>query len=281
MNTLVVAGLALIVGVMAEALILRYLLDMLTNNGAVRPNYLGQSIPVSVGISFPAAVLLAYMVAALFSRYLSSYDLFILGLMTISFLGFIDDMLGQRDTLGFKGHIGSLLRGRLTTGGLKASGGFALAMFLAYFHSPAIADFIINTLLIALFTNLINLLDLRPGRAVKGYFFFLMVIIGLAAGKVDWMLVAPLLGSVLYYFRFDLGARTMMGDAGSNVLGLSLGYFAVIFLPFWYRAGFLLFLVAMHIYTEKYSLSNTIEKVAWLRALDQWGRPKPAVSSED
>lgn len=281
MNSLLVPGLALIAGALAEALILHYLLDMLANTGAARPNYLGHNIPVSVGISFPAAVMLVYMLTALLSRYYPSYTLFMLALMTISFLGFIDDMLGQRDTLGFKGHIGALLKGRLTTGGLKAGGGFALAMFIAYFHSPDHLNYIINALIIALFTNLINLLDLRPGRAVKGFFFFLLVIVSMAAGKVEWMLVAPLLGAVLYYFRFDVGARTMMGDAGSNVLGLSLGYFAVLFLPFWYRAGFLLFLIAVHVYTEKYSLSSTIERVSVLRAIDQWGRPKPAADTKE
>jgi len=274
-------GLALIAGIAAEALILHYLLPMLENTGSVRPNYLGHNIPVSVGLSFPAAVMLVYMIAAVLSRYQSSYNLFMLGLMTISFLGFIDDMLGQRDTLGFKGHLGALLRGRLTTGGLKAGGGFAMALFLAYFHSPTIIDLVVNCLLIGLFTNLINLLDLRPGRAVKGFLFFLLVIIALVAGRVDWMLVAPLLGAVLYYFRFDVGARTMMGDAGSNVLGLALGYFAVLALPLWYRAGFLMFLIAVHIYTEKYSLSSTIEKVPWLRAIDQLGRPKVNNSSNN
>jgi len=274
-------GLALLAGILAEALILHYLLPMLENTGSVRANYQGQSIPVSVGISFPAAVMLVYMLAAAISRYHPSYNLFLLGLMTVSFLGFIDDMLGQRDTLGFKGHLGALLRGRLTTGGLKAGGGFALALFLAWFHSPAIVDLIINCLVIALFTNLINLLDLRPGRAVKGFLFFILVIIALAAGRIEWMLAAPLLGVVLYYFRYDVGARTMMGDAGSNVLGLALGYFVVLALPFWYRAGCLLFLIAVHVYTEKYSLSATIERVSWLRAIDQLGRPKPNSSTDN
>lgn len=274
MNTLLMAVLAGLAGILAEALILHYLLGMLETTGAVRPNYLGQDIPVSVGLSFPAAVLLVLMAYALLSHYQTSYHLFLLGLMTISFLGFIDDMLGQRDTLGFKGHLGALLRGRLTTGGLKAGGGFVIAFFLAYFNSSTLINLIINCLLIALFTNLLNLLDLRPGRAVKGYLFFLLVIVGLAYGNVDWMLVAPLLGAVLYYFGFDLGARTMMGDAGSNVLGLALGYYAMMALPFWYRIGFLVFLIGIHIYTEKYSLSTTIEKISFLRAIDQLGRKR-------
>lgn len=281
MNSLLVPGLAFIAGILAEALILHYLLDMLKNTGAVRPNYLGVSIPVSVGLSFPAAVLLVYMLAAIVSRYKPEYNLFMLGLMTISFLGFIDDMLGQRDTLGFKGHLGALLKGRLTTGGLKAGGGFALALFLAYFHSPTLLNLVINCFIIGLFTNLINLLDLRPGRAVKGFLFFLLVIIALAMGKVQWMLVVPLLGAVLYYFRFDVGARAMMGDSGSNVLGLALGYCAVLSLPFWYRTGFLIFLILIHIYTEKYSLSKTIEKISVLRAIDQWGRGKPGSTSNN
>lgn len=281
MNSLLVPGLALIAGILAEALILYYLLTMLKNTGAVRPNYLGVSIPVSAGLSFPAAVMAVYMLAAILSRYKPSFTIFMLGLMTISFLGFIDDMLGQRDTLGFKGHIGSLLRGTLTTGGLKAGGGFALAIFLAYFHSPNLINLAINCLIIALFTNLINLLDLRPGRAVKGYLFFLLVIIALARGRVEWLLMVPLLGAVLYYFIFDIKARAMMGDAGSNVLGLALGYYTVLSLPFWYRSGFLIFLILIHVYTEKYSLSKTIEKIPLLRAVDQWGRGKPGSTAGD
>jgi UDP-N-acetylmuramyl pentapeptide phosphotransferase/UDP-N-acetylglucosamine-1-phosphate transferase len=66
----------------------------------------------------------------------------------------------------------------------------------------------------------------------------------------------------------------MMGDAGSNVLGLALGYFTVTSLSLTGRMGFLVFLIAIHIYTEKFSLTTTIEKNVLLRSIDQIGRGK-------
>ncbi|HEX3011092.1 MAG TPA: hypothetical protein VHQ70_03505 [Syntrophomonadaceae bacterium] len=128
------AALAVLAGAAVEGLVLFLLLDMLKEAGAVRKNFQGIDIPVGTGLSFPMAVMLVFIGYALLSWYDNSYHLFILGLMSISFLGFIDDMLGQRDTLGFKGHIGSLLHGKLTTGGLKALGGGMIALFFSCFH---------------------------------------------------------------------------------------------------------------------------------------------------
>ncbi|NLB89360.1 MAG: hypothetical protein GX790_09110 [Syntrophomonadaceae bacterium] len=245
---------------------------MLTEVGAIRKNYLGVDIPVSVGISFPMTIMIVFSIFGLLNWYENSYHVFLLGVMSISFLGFIDDILGQRDTLGFKGHFGALLKRRLTTGGLKALGGGLIAFFLALFLSSLWYDIILNTLIIALFANMLNLLDLRPGRAVKGYFIFLLLFILLAKGKVDWVLIMPVIGAILVYFPYDLKAQVMMGDAGSNVLGLILGYLCVSYLPLGIRIGVLVFLILMHLYTEKYSLTKTIENNSFLRALDNWGR---------
>ena len=274
MNIWLVSGLALLGGVIAEGLLLFFLLKMLEDAGAVRKNYLGNDIPVSVGLSFPLAMMLVLLVYALLGCYQDSYHLFVLGLISISFLGFIDDMLGQRDTLGFKGHFGALFRGRLTTGGLKAVGGGIIALFLAVFIAGEWWNIILNTLILALFTNMMNLLDLRPGRAVKGFLVFLLTITLIAMGRMDYFLLASLLGVVLCYFPQDLRAKAMMGDAGSNVLGLSLGYLTVTSLSLTARLGFLVFLLAIHLYTEKYSLTRTIENNALLRTIDQLGRSK-------
>ncbi len=271
MNIPLVAGLAA-AGFFIEAIILYFLLDMLKQVGAVGKNYEQVDIPLGAGISFPVAVMLVFIICAVLSYYDSSYHLFLLGIVTISFLGFIDDMLGQRDTRGFKGHFGALLQRRLTTGGLKALGGGFVAFFLALFNSAGWGELFLHTLILAFFTNMLNLLDLRPGRAVKGYLFFLVVIILLARGEVDWLLIAPLSGAVIYYFAVDLRARAMMGDAGSNVLGLILGYISIVSLSTVIKAGVLVFLIAVHIYTEKYSLTETIERIPFLRTLDRLGR---------
>ena len=255
-----------------EGLILYLLIPMLVNTGAVRTNYREEQIPVSAGVSFAMTLLLVYLLYQLAGHHVPGDQLFMLGIMAISFLGFIDDMLGRRDATGFKGHLGALRHGRLTTGGLKALGGGVIAFYLALFISADWGNIIVNTLLIALTTNFINLLDLRPGRAVKGTLLLAAIIAALAWRSMDWILVLPLLGAVVFYFPSDLKARVMMGDAGYNVLGLALGFWAAAYLPLLPRIIMLVLLVAFHWYTERYSLTETIEKVKVLRAIDQLGR---------
>ncbi len=274
---MLLATLALLAGFVLEAVVLYFLLNLLQDAGAVRQNYLGKEIPVSAGISFPMVTITAYLIYGWCGQYDLGFHVFLVGIMAISFLGFIDDMLGKRDITGFKGHFKALFKGRLTTGGLKALGGGVIAFYLALTNPTVISsisagEVILDTLLIALFTNMLNLLDLRPGRAVKGFLLFGAMIVIIGLGKIDWMLMAPLLGAVLYYFWIDLKAGAMMGDAGSNVLGLSLGYLCVISLGIMPRIFILLGLLAVHIYTERYSLSQTIERVRWLRILDELGR---------
>lgn len=274
---MLLAILALLAGLGLEALVLYFLLNLLQESGAVKENYLGQEIPVSAGISFPLVILGVYLLYGMAGRYDGGFHIFLLGIMTISFLGFIDDMLGKRDVTGLKGHFKALFKGRLTTGGLKALAGGLIAFYLALtnpsvMNNPSVGEVILDTLIIALFTNMLNLLDLRPGRAIKGFLFFLLLIAILGLGNIEWLLVAPLLGAVLYYFVIDLRAGAMMGDAGSNVLGLTLGYLCVISLGLLPRLFILLGLLAIHWYTEKYSLSKTIEKIRVLKVLDELGR---------
>lgn len=272
MELFIPAFVGFILAILIELLLLFLLKPMLIEVGAVRKNYQGFDIPVSIGISIPMTIIIVFSFFQIFSWYEASYHLFLIGIITISFLGFIDDMLGQRDTLGFKGHFNQLFKGRLTTGGLKALGGGLIAFFLALFFSSTWYDVIINSLIIALFANMLNLLDLRPGRAVKGFIFFFLLIIILAKGNIDWVLISPILGAVLIYFPADLKAQVMMGDAGSNVLGLILGYLCILYFSFYFRLGVLIFLILIHIYTEKYSLTKTIENNSLLRAIDNWGR---------
>lgn len=262
----------LFLGALAEGAVLFLLLNMLKETGATGKNFQGIDIPVSAGISFPMSLIIVAVFYELLGWYEDAYLLFIFGLVAISFLGFIDDRLGRRDTLGFKGHFGALFKGRLTTGGLKALGGGVISLFLALSLSKSWYDIIVNTLIIALFTNLLNLLDLRPGRAIKGFLIFGAVILALARFNTNSWLFLPLLGAVVVYFPVDLKAKAMMGDAGSNVLGLALGYWCVLSLEFPYRIGVLAFLLAVHVYTEKYSLTETIENNQVLKWLDDLGR---------
>ncbi len=262
----------LIMGLLLEALLLYLWVPFLRTQGLVGRNYLGVEIPVGVGFSFTFVLLLSYMLYMAWGWYQPVYLMFLFGFSFIAFLGFVDDMLGQRDTLGFSGHFGALFRGKLTTGGIKALGGGGAALFIALIISGPWWEILLNTLVIALFTNLLNLLDLRPGRAVKGFLFF-MLVLGLIGVKGEaFFMIAPLLGAVLWYLPGDLGGRVMLGDAGSNALGFTLGFLSIMHLSLPAKSILLILLLLIHLYTEKYSLSTVIEKNNFLRWIDRIGR---------
>ena len=77
---------------------------------------------------------------------------------------------------------------------------------------------------------------------------------------------------VLAYFNTDLKARGMMGDTGSNVLGISIGVLMALGYGIKVRVAWLVFLVLMHLITEKFSLTKIIEKNKVLKFIDDLGR---------
>lgn len=263
----------------------RPLSALLVKSGAVRPNYAGKQVPVAMGLLFVVAATggLAFQtVLSAFGRWywpsmrvedLPSIQVTLITVAYFGLLGLVDDILGSRESRGFAGHFRTLLRkGELTTGALKALAGGLGAVVLAFTHAAGLVDAILGTLIIALTANLINLLDLRPGRALKVFFvLFVAALCGSAWSR--WGLAfLPLAAAALVYAPMDLGAQGMMGDAGSNVLGASLGTIVALSWSFWPKVGWLAVLVAVHLYAEHYSISETIERVAVLRTLDRLGR---------
>lgn len=252
--------------------ILPYISLMLTNSGAVRQNYMGKKIPVGMGIVFIPAVITGVIVLV----YLEQIDkklalLNLLGITVIGFAGIVDDLLGNRDTLGFKGHIKSLFKGTLTTGGFKALMGGLVASVISLFISDAVIQWILNALIISLFTNMLNLMDLRPGRAIK--FFFLVwgiSVIGGIKGNYSYLLF-PLAGSLIAYMPVDFKGKGMMGDVGSNVLGISMGIYFSLSTGVTAKICIVGALVLMHLIGEKYSFTNIIDKNRILSFVDSLG----------
>ena len=116
-----------------------------------------------------------------------------------------------------------------------------------------------------------NLLDLRPGRAIKVY---ILIMVGIFITLTGYIKLLPLLilPNVLAYFNYDLKAKAMMGDTGSNVLGISIGILFVMGYSLKVRIAWLVFLVFIHILTEKYSLTKIIENNKVLNYIDKLGR---------
>ncbi len=255
-----------------------FIKDMLENAEFTELNYRKERIPIGMGILFAVlAPLTAITVSAITGEITAESSVFAAAVLMMGFAGMIDDFLGNKNDKGFKGHIKALLRGRLTTGGFKAVLGFITAFIVSIFISSFseqrhITDIILNTFLIALFTNIINLFDLRPGRACKAYLLFLIIInIFSARTEIPYLSLASA-GIVLGYIRKDLKAEVMMGDTGSNALGASLGVIAAIVCPYYVKLGMAFVLVGLHIVSEFYSFSKIIEKSRILSFFDRLGR---------
>ncbi|HEX8005747.1 MAG TPA: hypothetical protein VF482_04880, partial [Trebonia sp.] len=142
------------------------------------------------------------------------------------------------------------------------------------------ADVVINAGLIAGGANLLNLFDLRPGRAVK-VTAASAVMIAAAGGRsgrraAAWRSVAAPLGAGLALLPEDLGERAMLGDGGANALGAMLGAAAATSLPRGTRLALLTGIVALTAASEKISFTKVIEATPPLRWLDMLGRRPPA-----
>lgn len=247
---------------------------MLEKSGMIRANYKGDMIPVGLGLAF-IPTLIINSVILIYSNIVPEKIIIIYMLLfasiAMSFVGIIDDSLGNRGVTGLLGHFKALFKGTLTTGAFKALLGGFVGLTLAVTISKSIPNIIVATLVVALSTNMMNLFDLRPGRAIKVY-TLLAIIIFIASAKFQREVMMLIVPAVLAYFYFDLRALTMMGDAGSNVLGVSLGVFIVSSFGLAVQVVCLILLVLIHILTEKFSLTKIIENNKFLNYLDRFGR---------
>ncbi len=254
-------------------LIISLFLNLLYKTECIKMNYRKEKIPVAMGLIFiPVLSISVICVICLYSRDQLFGLVFFLGILAMGFAGLLDDLLGDRSVTGLKGHYQALFKKReLTTGGFKAIFGGLVALMISIVISKYWLDIFLNTLIIALFTNFINLLDLRPGRALKGFLLSSFLLLLNPIHQIFRLLLFGLIGSSLAYMPYDLKAKSMMGDVGSNILGISLGI-ACISAGFYTRVVIFVLLLLVHVYTEKYSLTKTIEKNRILKYFDEIGR---------
>lgn len=174
-----------------------------------------------------------------------------------------------------------------------------------------LAQFVCATLVIALSANFVNLTDLRPGRALKTYGIMAVFGIGVikvatlysdflglwtpggpeAWGQFAWGVAATFLqlstltvlafGPLFAVWRFDLGERGMLGDAGANAAGAFAGLLLVMASPLWLLVVLTVVLLALNLVSERVSFSSVIERVRFLRWLDGLGRTPVERSADE
>lgn len=204
--------------------------------------------------------------------------------------GLADDLLGGHGHSGFRGHLGAMRRGVVTTGAFKivmgaiiSLGAVAVMKTVTRTATARVgllswAQLAVDSALIATSANLINLLDRRPGRAIKG---FLLGALAAAA----WMLLsrgaddalraaascAGVVGAAIAMLPLDLGEQAMLGDTGSNPLGAALGLLLLHLAP-GARIVLLALAIWLTITSERVSFSQVIDSNRVLRFLDRLGR---------
>jgi hypothetical protein len=169
---------------------------------------------------------------------------------------------------GLHGHLAAVRQRRLSTGAVKAAGIGLLAIVGAGAVTRTPLDRLVCAGVIAGTANLLNLLDLRPGRALKSG---LLVGAPLLRGPAGAMVAGPL-GAMCALLPDDLGERVMIGDTGANPLGAVLGLrLAAGGGPRW-RAGVFGVVLALNLASEKISFTRVIAGTPVLRELDRLGR---------
>jgi UDP-GlcNAc:undecaprenyl-phosphate/decaprenyl-phosphate GlcNAc-1-phosphate transferase len=236
------------------------------------PNHARHNVPTSAGLTLLPIILLTLVVSL--SGVLSvgeGGEWYLAYSVVAGLVGFADDGWGGAGERGFAGHLGALWRGRVTTGLLKmvVLGGGALVVGIAVFGVGWRAFG--AAFLLAGCANLANLLDVRPGRALK-FLGVPAVVLLFAAPYGAVLAVVGVVGGAVALFYFDLKGRIMLGDAGAAIWGAVLGYLAVTSGPglvWWVAGGAIVGLTAV---AEFSSISRVIEEVGALRRLDLWGR---------
>ncbi|MBM6403708.1 hypothetical protein JQN72_05570 [Phycicoccus sp. CSK15P-2] len=191
--------------------------------------------------------------------------------------GALDDLAGDGSSKGLRGHLGAALRGEVTTGAVKVVGLGLTGLLAAALADRDRADCrVIDTLVagsvVAGAANLANLLDLRPGRALKAT---VIAAAPLALGRTGpgRTTAGAAAGASLGVLAEDLAGRAMLGDTGANAAGALVG---VALAQRTGRTGRLVALAALTTATlasERISFTAVIESTPVLREIDAWGRP--------
>jgi UDP-N-acetylmuramyl pentapeptide phosphotransferase/UDP-N-acetylglucosamine-1-phosphate transferase len=256
----------------------------LAESPLARENYRGRLIASPLGIVVVAAALVALgplaLAQQLSHRTLLPADIgwisvFVLG---VALLGLADDALGG-PARGWRGNLAALRAGRIDTGALKAVGTLGLALFVMLGRAGDSGRFLLGAAVLSLSTNAFNLIDLRPGRAIKA-----LVLLGagltIASGALRPLWALGLFaGPALVLGVYDLRERGMLGDTGANLLGALAGAWMVLTLSVSGMIVALALLVLFTVYGEFRSISALVERAPVLRHLDSIGRPNDAIDA--
>lgn len=249
-----------------------------------RTNYRGITLPTGVGLVIPLAAVATSAALTLLTTLgwrpdqpgLAALGLTVTATLGFGLLGLLDDMAVDEHASGYRGHVAALVRGKLTAGSLKMVAGPAVAIIVvAPVSNDSAVRLLLDGALVALAANLANLFDRAPGRVTKVSLLAAAVLVAATAAAPELLGLAVVAGAAIALVVPDLQERMMLGDAGANPLGATLGLGAVLSLSPVARTWVLVVVLLLNLLSEKVSFSRVIDRVAPLRVLDRMGRRRP------
>lgn len=185
-----------------------------------RKNYAGRIVHLHAGLATASGTALAAVTApGLPARTRAAGALAVLA---AGGCGAYDDVFGASEPRrGFRAHLSALRQKEVTSGAVKLFGIGAAGLAAGALLKARPADKVLAGVVIAGSAHLVNLLDVRPGRAAGA-----VLAIGapglLRRGPAGVLFAAPI-GAAAAVLGDDLRERTMIGDAGAHALGAALG----------------------------------------------------------
>lgn len=261
----------------------------------VRVNHRGQQVTLAEGVAFAAGTLTSALIGLAHGGSASRAAAALVTGAGAAGAGALDDHLGSVEAKGLAGHLGALRQGRVTSGSAKiallgATGLVAAVAEEAHRNAqrspgparPAGAvggrstslgtavDVVLGAGVVAGSANLINLFDLRPGRAIK---VGLLALIPMALTPPGSPTAGSTIGAATAVLGDDLAARSMLGDTGANPLGALVGLTIMQRQGRGARALTVLVVAGLTLASERISFTRVIHDTPVLRALDEWGQP--------
>nr|WP_245659668.1 hypothetical protein [Streptomyces ochraceiscleroticus] len=185
-----------------------------------RKNHAGRSVDLFAGPA--AAVGAAAAVAGAPGLTVRARTAGALAVLAAGGCGAYDDMAGAGDQRrGFRAHLSALRRGEVTSGAVKLFGIGAAGLAAGALLKDRPADKVLAGVVIAGSAHLVNLVDVRPGRAAAAV--LALGSPGLLRSGPGAALAAAPVGAAAALLADDLGERTMLGDTGAHALGAALG----------------------------------------------------------
>lgn len=226
----------------------------------LRTNFQSRELPIGFGLVPSFAFILLCLCSH--SQSLAASTTLIL----ITVIGLVDDVFGNADDRGLRGHLKALLAKKITTGFCKLFVCLVVSVsFSLFIYGLDWSRIAVLTLLIGALSNVFNLLDLRPGRCQ----FVGIVVLGIIQ-LYAWS-VLGIIGMIvlLITYRPDAQGKVMMGDCGSTTIG---AFIALSIQANHGQTGMLLFAtlgIVLNLAAERWSLTRLIADSSWLSRIDR------------